>query len=932
MAVKEVIRAIKIKMMLNRLSKAKENALRELIGLPPKMSWYDECSSTLTSCIKDKFCQTFTPCCMYDVNRHLKRPSCWTSPTFREFLGFIGGIIMTLLMDIPAEIACTGCIIAGFILTLTMAFSDNIRCLVLLMLPQFFSGKGRMLLLIYALFLAMNHPLNNVRSNINVMSQSATCGQEMALNGTKELVKAAMAPMQSIMDSVKEVLSKLVDFANMMKKTYNVLKQTVSEIGSTIRRVGQWLASMVDRCNDTMGKPYRKCQAAFDRAVQNCKDDLGILGGICEIAGGFDVLCNIVRVGELLCLIVDAIKNLIESAVDLPTQRVLSSAQEMFYFNVTIDYHFNFTMKQSKSYTKIKDEISMKILSDLDGVLILVRILRNLMFITAFFIIIKTRWLSEDRYDNIYITFIVRDLDERRKQNNKPGILPLNYDEENKYIDSLSGRMIPRELKKLAFGLVIYIVSMFNAAFYLLCDVGLYAALRLIETNFGVLSQPPVPAHTKMHIDGNGPMSDMYKSVIGMFDPLTDTTKSKVDVAPCVPHPTKPDWGVYRVIGAIYVLCLILTIGEAYGLRLRHVIMACYFQKRERARAIWLFNHILKTRGGILENARETMKKNKMGQVDTQHISLKGRLAASYPICDKILRCFGWERKSCLYCGREGKPDDYFHFIHCAFYDCDAIYCIECYADLDNICAVCDNNVEIIGSENSEEIDSSLDEQQKLIHRVQKLRRDERVSELQAQRRPSKVLARMREQFNPPGRDGVVTMATGEEMTDIDDERNNNADDEYEKTRPKKTVSKCGHISLNVGTKRYDLKQSRNEEKRYTVYSLDGMLSLNQTKQRHSSSSSSSSSSGEDEIMSESSLDTNILDFDYQDNIGDIDSSIDEVQNVDANIRRKNVDFVTEDIFTDSDDSYNEFEINENRNILTDEYVEEPLMFSMRRT
>jgi len=59
-----------------------------------------------------------------------------------------------------------------------------------------FQGKGRVLLLMFALFLAMNHPLRNVQRNLNVMSQSTTCGQEMALNQTKDLVKAAVAPMQ----------------------------------------------------------------------------------------------------------------------------------------------------------------------------------------------------------------------------------------------------------------------------------------------------------------------------------------------------------------------------------------------------------------------------------------------------------------------------------------------------------------------------------------------------------------------------------------------------------------------------------------------------------------------------------------------------------------------------------------------------------------
>lgn len=37
--VKTVIKATKIKLMLNRLSKAKENAMREFMGLPPKTIW-----------------------------------------------------------------------------------------------------------------------------------------------------------------------------------------------------------------------------------------------------------------------------------------------------------------------------------------------------------------------------------------------------------------------------------------------------------------------------------------------------------------------------------------------------------------------------------------------------------------------------------------------------------------------------------------------------------------------------------------------------------------------------------------------------------------------------------------------------------------------------------------------------------------------------
>lgn len=67
------------------------------------------------------------------------------------------------------------------------------------------SGKGRVLLLMYAMFLAMNHPMTNIHRNINIMSQSITCGQEMALNETKDLIKTAVAPMQGRCNTTRHV-------------------------------------------------------------------------------------------------------------------------------------------------------------------------------------------------------------------------------------------------------------------------------------------------------------------------------------------------------------------------------------------------------------------------------------------------------------------------------------------------------------------------------------------------------------------------------------------------------------------------------------------------------------------------------------------------------------------------------------------------------
>lgn len=47
----------------------------------------------------------------------------------------------------------------------------------------------------YAVVLVMNHPVQNFNKNVLVMSDSSTCGQEMAFNQTKEVIEAAFSPM-----------------------------------------------------------------------------------------------------------------------------------------------------------------------------------------------------------------------------------------------------------------------------------------------------------------------------------------------------------------------------------------------------------------------------------------------------------------------------------------------------------------------------------------------------------------------------------------------------------------------------------------------------------------------------------------------------------------------------------------------------------------
>jgi len=49
-----------------------------------------------------------------------------------------------------------------------------------------------------------------------------------------------------------------------------------------------------------------------------------------------------------------------------------------------------------------------------------------------------------------------------------------------------------------------------------------------------------------MHVQGKGAISDMYKALIGFFDPLDKV--ELLDPSPCLPNPNPPNYGIYRHI------------------------------------------------------------------------------------------------------------------------------------------------------------------------------------------------------------------------------------------------------------------------------------------------------------------------------------------------------------------------------------------------
>lgn len=150
----------------------------------------------------------------------------WTTPKYRRklfkllcnsFLGFLAGIFLTyvLFMFFIFQLQMTitkatwiGSLL-GIILTLGLSFSSQVRCIVLLILPQFFSKKGRVAIVGYAFVMVFNGPAANTVENTKVLTSSLSCGQDQLSDAMKGVIEIMKQPFVAIKNALKHIIKVL---------------------------------------------------------------------------------------------------------------------------------------------------------------------------------------------------------------------------------------------------------------------------------------------------------------------------------------------------------------------------------------------------------------------------------------------------------------------------------------------------------------------------------------------------------------------------------------------------------------------------------------------------------------------------------------------------------------------------------------------------
>ncbi|XP_026734949.1 uncharacterized protein LOC113498907 isoform X3 [Trichoplusia ni] len=622
---------------------------------------------------------------------------------FKSVMGFVGGIILTYLcfmffvfqLSISLIHATIMSSIIGVLLTLGLAFSYRIRCLVFLLMPQFFSRVGRYTLTCYALVLILTGPATNTLKNSEVLSESMACSQEHIKLSVHQLNDFIKKPYNSMRDSVKLMMDKFNAITLKVKEMLVKFDRLVLSLVSVIQSSFSWLQSVADICNAKLGTPYDRCTNVLQDGISDCKKTLGPeISIICNVAFVAQAACYSVKPFKAFCYATDFMDEAITASVKKKIKNFTEQLRSLFYVEVQIHQSYTYSSNTSRSASQVAAGIVTEIRNRADPLLTWLSWSSCVTSLFLLLIIFRAKYYqhmyeTRSRFDNRYITKDLQDLDLKRQRQGRETVLPLNRRERAKYITTTSFRLVASEKVYLNRSAVFMAVTTFKLLIHMVADYSLYWVLMTIRYHGSYQSElmPGLP-HSGVHVSGSGFVARLFRSIVGTLDiPLMAPVPSSI---PCLPDPYPPDFRRYTQIGVLIFLLWFFALFEPYGLRLRHLIMGHYRPERAKARATWLYNHILRTRAGFMKFARRKLHKEYKYSSDAS-LTFRQWLSDHIPFqCVKCILGLGPKEPHCLLCGATGgyrDPDS--ELIRCHTPDCPGIYCLSCFADIGQLCTIC---------------------------------------------------------------------------------------------------------------------------------------------------------------------------------------------------------------------------------------------------
>ncbi|XP_053065025.1 E3 ubiquitin-protein ligase DCST1 isoform X6 [Acinonyx jubatus] len=456
------------------------------------------------------------------------------------------------------------------------------------------------------------------------------------------------------------------------------------------------------RCSYVVDRAMLSCRHWFDRKHERCMERVRVplLNHLLCLPMKFKFFCSIARAMEVWCRSRIPVEGNFGQTYDSLNQSVRDLDGE---FSATID------LKEEKQVAVLGLNTSWEHVSaelrdlvrrqeaQLGWTLGLLRVLLSCTFLLvlhASFSYVDS-YNGDIRFDNVYISTYFCQIDERRKKLGKRTLLPLRRAEDrtvifpcSPFVQASETRDVVRELAETLPVLLLLLV---------LCglDRALYSVFNTVRHHSFLQYSFRSSHKLEVKVGGDSMLARLLRKTIGALNTSSETTVDSSNMR-CLPQPVSlnPRAYVRAVLPVGLLLCLCLL--QAFGYRLRRVIAAFYFPKREKKRVLFLYNDLLRKRAAFTKLRRAAIVSRAQRQRAPRH-HLADVLHRRCPLLRR------WLRRRCVVCQAPETPEAYV----CPTPDCAAVYCRSCWDDMRRRCPACTPREELSSSAYSDSNDDA---------------------------------------------------------------------------------------------------------------------------------------------------------------------------------------------------------------------------------
>lgn len=243
--------------------------------------------------------------------------------------------------------------------------------------------------------------------------------------------------------------------------------------------------------------------------------------------------------------------------------------------------------------------------------------------------------------------------------------------EKNELFDELSMKLHSDETKKAKIFFVLIIIAAVMVGLVVFLDDVISSAMFVYGANADIVYHQEGFHKIKFTVHGNGTMALRLHRHLSAFNAIhiLNSTTTNED---CAAHPSETSRSANVLLIVCFFFIILLTLTEAYFLRLRRKICAAFYQKREKIRTLKLYNDTLVKRKKYLHYKIDRAKK----------LAEEGTLLDSEDNTES--RCCGLRKKvvaSCAICSDKSM------LFECQ--NCHLKYCEQCFQSIKQVCLNC---------------------------------------------------------------------------------------------------------------------------------------------------------------------------------------------------------------------------------------------------